>query len=727
MANRAAFEIDLPVDELKSFIADYKSFKSLLVEQPTEWAAVGDSISDLLEPIDKIIEAVTGIGTASAASIGHSAAMAELVQRRIQMSEAQTNLILLQRQDLEERIARRKLDQQKKDEEAAKKNKGGQDIFSATASKSAKLFVQMDNSAARLFLRLRDSTLEILKWGGILTGVSTLIGGLIGAGGLFGLANLANSVTSRSMQAAGVGVSYGENQAFNTDYKSLLDSPEGVLSGLMEAQHDPQIGRALNALGISGTDQKKDPGQLAPEVIAAIQKLYKQSNGNLMTMRAYGVDQLGFSDQDIVRIGNADPKTLASIEKQYQQDIPGMDLPPGVQEEWTAFSRALDRAKTKVETDLINAITPLVPVLTTLSGDFTNLLATLLQLPEVKQGLTTFDTWLKQFAAYLKSDEFAKDLKGWEADIKTALDDIKQVFDYFAHPGGVKGHWTGIPLVSPYQADDPKDQSKVPWWFDTPKQVINKALGGPQGDAQPDASPQQDPLFQLQDYRMNGGSGPPVVIQADYEPFAYPNYQNDNGSPYAPSYGPPASRYSPYAPQTPYGGPSQGPPGGFGGGDGFSTLEAQYGLPDGFLGRIRQVESGGNDQAVSPAGAEGAFQFMPGTAAQYGVQNPFDVNQEAPAAARMFHDLLDQFHGNMREAVAAYNWGSGNVQNDLQTYGADWESHLPAETQNYLAQVLQGQMASRNQGLSRAPTQVKIDVSNRTGGSAIITTRTIAA
>jgi hypothetical protein len=71
-------------------------------------------------------------------------------------------------------------------------------------------------------------------------------------------------------------------------------------------------------------------------------------------------------------------------------------------------------------------------------------------------------------------------------------------------------------------------------------------------------------------------------------------------------------------------------------------------------------ESGFNPAAVSPAGAQGIAQFMPGTAQSYGLRNPFDPQQAIDAQAHMMRDLLRRF-GDVSLALAAYNAGSGRV------------------------------------------------------------------
>ena len=81
---------------------------------------------------------------------------------------------------------------------------------------------------------------------------------------------------------------------------------------------------------------------------------------------------------------------------------------------------------------------------------------------------------------------------------------------------------------------------------------------------------------------------------------------------------------------------------------------------------------------VSPAGAQGIAQFMPGTATERGLQDPFDPEQAIPASAHLLDDLNQRF-GSLGLAAAAYNAGPTRV--------ADWlagRRGLPAETQDYV-------------------------------------------
>src|SRR5690606_2397231 len=86
--------------------------------------------------------------------------------------------------------------------------------------------------------------------------------------------------------------------------------------------------------------------------------------------------------------------------------------------------------------------------------------------------------------------------------------------------------------------------------------------------------------------------------------------------------------------------------------------------------------------AVSPKGAEGIAQFMPGTARMRGLEDPFDIEQAIPASARYLAELQDQF-GNLGLAAAAYNAGEARVRRWITSGG-----FLPLETENYVRHIL---------------------------------------
>lgn len=87
----------------------------------------------------------------------------------------------------------------------------------------------------------------------------------------------------------------------------------------------------------------------------------------------------------------------------------------------------------------------------------------------------------------------------------------------------------------------------------------------------------------------------------------------------------------------------------------FGTLESQYGLPEGYLSRTYQIESGGNPNAQNPnSSAGGGFQFIDSTAKAYGLTDKTDLGASADAAARLARDNAAALRGVLgRDPTAA--------------------------------------------------------------------------
>jgi len=111
-----------------------------------------------------------------------------------------------------------------------------------------------------------------------------------------------------------------------------------------------------------------------------------------------------------------------------------------------------------------------------------------------------------------------------------------------------------------------------------------------------------------------------------------------------------------------------------------SSAKAE-GLPVGFFTKLIWRESSFRPTAISPAGAQGVAQFMPETASERGLADPFDPASAIPASARFLGELKRHF-GNLGLAAAAYNAG--------ETAVARWlagSAPLPFETQDYVLAI----------------------------------------
>ena len=105
---------------------------------------------------------------------------------------------------------------------------------------------------------------------------------------------------------------------------------------------------------------------------------------------------------------------------------------------------------------------------------------------------------------------------------------------------------------------------------------------------------------------------------------------------------------------------------------------AEHNIPIGFFARLLWQESRFHAKEVSSAGARGIAQFMPQTAVEVGLKDPFDPMQAIPASAKFLRKLFDQF-GNLGLAAAAYNAGGGRIEKWLSR-----RSTLPKETRDYV-------------------------------------------
>jgi hypothetical protein len=112
-----------------------------------------------------------------------------------------------------------------------------------------------------------------------------------------------------------------------------------------------------------------------------------------------------------------------------------------------------------------------------------------------------------------------------------------------------------------------------------------------------------------------------------------------------------------------------------------ASASQAHDLPISFLASLVWQESRFNWQAVSPVGAVGIAQFMPGVGKAFGLADPFNPLQAIHVSAKVLRELHEQF-GNLGLAAAAYNAGPKRVLDWMASRGA-----LPAETRTYVLNI----------------------------------------
>jgi soluble lytic murein transglycosylase-like protein len=113
----------------------------------------------------------------------------------------------------------------------------------------------------------------------------------------------------------------------------------------------------------------------------------------------------------------------------------------------------------------------------------------------------------------------------------------------------------------------------------------------------------------------------------------------------------------------------------------INSISDQHHLDPDFISSVIHAESGFNPRAVSPKGAQGLMQLMPGTASKLGVSNAFDPRANVEGGTRYLSELLERYNFDVIKALAAYNAGPHRVQQ----YGG-----VPPyyETRTYVARIV---------------------------------------
>jgi len=137
----------------------------------------------------------------------------------------------------------------------------------------------------------------------------------------------------------------------------------------------------------------------------------------------------------------------------------------------------------------------------------------------------------------------------------------------------------------------------------------------------------------------------------------------------------------------------------------INTISDRHQIDPDFISSVIHAESGFNPRAVSPKGAQGLMQLMPGTASKLGVTNAFDPRANVEGGTRYLTELLERYNFDVIKALAAYNAGPHRVQQ----YGG-----VPPyyETRTYVARIVRDynrkKIAERKAAAATAKTARKL-------------------
>jgi len=314
---------------------------------------------------------------------------------------------------------------------------------------------------------LIEATKTLAKW----TVAGGLIGGLLGLGGLWGLERLAGSASQARRSAGGLGVTSGEEQAFETNYNRFFD-PTGVLSNIAESKADYTRRWNFYQLGFTPDQvEREDPAQLAAEMAPRAKKLWQGSDHSSQAAHYLGLDNF-FTLEDLRRLEKTPDDELEAARKRYDTDKGGMAVPDKTQRAWQDFSDQLDRAGTHIKNAFITGLVPLEPGLVKLSDALVHLIDAVLRNPHMDKWIDDLGQGLDHLATEIDSPDFNQNIDHF-------MENLEHLAIITGRIAIKMGGWLDWLLGDP-DTPRPRDEKGVPYF-------------GPGSSIGPDGKPLPEP------------------------------------------------------------------------------------------------------------------------------------------------------------------------------------------------------------------------------------------
>jgi hypothetical protein len=513
-------------------------------------------------------------------------------------------------------------------------------------------FSKMAKSAKTVSDSILDASKTLLKLGAIGGGIAG-IGGVLGALTLDGLAS---SAVGTQRAARGLGMTPGQLRAFNVDFGDRYLDPS-MLGKVADAQNSftgrMWLARA-SGLGMNQVSQM-DPGSVAARLAVRAHDWWANTPESMRTaevLQSTGFQQF-FSMNEMRQQGRTPRSELMRAAGQYDTDQNSLNVGDGTTDAWYGFKRQLDLAGQAIETHLTNKLSTLAPDLERFSKVFTEDAGKLIDDILTPENLQAIENGIDGLAKYLGSPRALQDMQNISAGLGVLARALAKI---------------GV-LVGDGPKPPPPD---IPLGLD-PDEVQRETHG-----------------------QLTGFTG----ITPDKAYAAAQNAadaQMGRGLDYL--------RHSLTMPWRPDAA--------------LSSLEQSNGLPPGILSALRSIESTNGSNLVGPVLANGDqaigdFQFTSDTWREWGKGGDrWSFNDESKAAARYLTYLMKHYKGDIRKALAAWNWGMGNVDKDIagtEKSGKNWEGGLPGDVRTFVSKVLAQQNKNVNITVSNS-TPSRVDYS----------------
>lgn len=300
--------------------------------------------------------------------------------------------------------------------------------MSAEAGKSVASFKKVAGWTKTIANNLSASVKSLLR----MLSIGGVVGGLLGAGGLFGIGRLAGSADNARRQSQGFGISAGDLRAARTNYNRYIDA-DSALGGINDAQRDLSKRWTLSSLGFNQRQiNSQSPADLLPQLLPKLVQAFKQGGGTLQGAEARGLTQ--FADiATLTRLSKLSPEELQKAGSQYQTDRNDLGNSDATLRKWQDLNAQLTRAGEKIQAVFIDGLEPLAPVIEKLSSSFAEWLKMALRNPEIGKWVNDFASGIERAGKYFTSPEAQEDFKSAIAGVKAFGNAIADVLKFFGY------------------------------------------------------------------------------------------------------------------------------------------------------------------------------------------------------------------------------------------------------------------------------------------------------
>ena len=263
-------------------------------------------------------------------------------------------------------------------------------------------------------LNVKDASISLLK----LAGIGSVLGGVVGYGGLLGLENLAGAGGAGRRATLGLGLSYGGLTAFNVGFGRQVNTGS-FLGGVSEALGDVTKRVGLYRAGLTPEEMQGGTATVGVNLLRRIKSIVDRTNPEFLgqVSQIYGLGQFGLSVEDLRRIRATPISEENEYFRQFIANRATLQLSDKTLKKWQDLDVTLSKSKNVIETALIEGLHPLIPDLEKLSNSVANTIRTFLLSKEFKPDLEKFGHAIGNFAEQLGSKKFQSDLRDFAQNI----------------------------------------------------------------------------------------------------------------------------------------------------------------------------------------------------------------------------------------------------------------------------------------------------------------------